>query len=358
MPSHEYRYVPILRAKQGEFNALGQLDATVKSSITPLIEVQGIADPGTKTLDDHYETIARELEKNWGVSDAVFVEDDESPDDGETTGGGHPLDELFKRLHSRNVQAVPVTGVSRTPAYQSAVQRISAATKRLCLRLEPEDLNDPAALTTKVDELLRAFGLAPLQVDLLLDFGGVTSEQVGLVELVLSTTVPLLPHLKAWRSFTIAMTSFPERLSDHVRTGSTERLPRGAWHLWQRLVARPLPRTPDYSDYAVDNPETNLDLPPQLVGARMTATIRYSTENDWLVVRGTNLRKDGYEQYHDLSAQLVAEPEFKGAAFSAGDKYIADCAIRTTGTGNPRTWRQVAVNHHLTLVVEQLTNLP
>ncbi|WP_422802525.1 beta family protein [Sulfitobacter pontiacus] len=53
------------------------------------------------------------------------------------------------------------------------------------------------------------------------------------------------------------------------------------------------------------------------------------------------------------------EPKFafRGATFSLGDKYIADCAAHAVGTGNSTTWKWVTINHHITIVADDLATL-
>ena len=86
----------------------------------------------------------------------------------------------------------------------------------------------------------------------------------------------------------------------------------------------------------------------------MSASIRYTTDGNWLVVKGRNVRRYGFEQYFELCRTLVMRQEFSGRGFSWGDQYIDDCAFERTGPGNATTWRKVGTNHHLTLVARAL----
>ena len=58
---------------------------------------------------------------------------------------------------------------------------------------------------------------------------------------------------------------------------------------------------------------------------------------------------------------LVGRPYFKGAGFSAGDRYISDVAkgakqnLETARTGNPEKWLQAGINHHMTLASRQVS---
>lgn len=356
-PQSDYRYVPILRAKKGEFSALGCLSPAVKERITPLIEVQEMSDPDERSLEQHFARIALELARNWGAELEFFIEDEVTPDAATTASGSHPLVVLFGELNGRSLKATPVTGLARTAAYQMATASIASAAGRLCIRLEPDDFAQPSTLTSRIDALLAAMSLNAADTDLIVDFGSLPPNH-GTMGLAITAALSAVPYITDWRSFTVAMTSFPLQLSSHVRTNSTGRVPRSGWLLYGQLLGGALARLPDYGDYGVDNPDTVLDLSPALMGYTMTASIRYSAEECWLIVRGSRLRDNGYDQYHDLAALIMAEPEYKGASFSWGDHYIDQCSRRLTGPGNQTTWRQVAVNHHITLVAEQLSNLP
>lgn len=352
----DHQYVPILRGKQGEFKALEFLSSDVKARIRPLFELEAPTDPGKKTLEEHYKAFAQALVRHFGTEQEFFVEDDGAADS-ETVGGNHPLVALFSVLHAESLTPVPVTGLTRTAAYGAAINHVTAATQRLCIRLEADDFNDLAALPALLNGILEATSLGHAEVDLLVDFGGLPAN-TGTMTLAIVAALSTLPNIHDWRSLTLAMTAFPEKPSAHVAAASTGRLPRAAWTIYQAVLASSTPRKPDYGDYAVDNPETELDIAPALLANTMTATIRYSTDSDWLISRGRRLKTHGYEQYRELSAGLMREPEYKGASFSWGDQYISDCAASRVGTGNQTTWRQVAVNHHITLVVEQLSSLP
>ena len=109
-----------------------------------------------------------------------------------------------------------------------------------------------------------------------------------------------------------------------------------------------------FADYAISHPYTK-ELDPRTM--RMSASIRYTTSNNWLVLKGRNVRQYGFDQYFELAKELIERPEYADRDFSWGDKYIADCALGMTGPGNATTWRKVGTNHHITLVARQIAKL-
>ena len=49
--------------------------------------------------------------------------------------------------------------------------------------------------------------------------------------------------------------------------------------------------------------------------------------------------------------------QFQGPAFSYGDDYIAKCAAKLNGPSNQTRWKDVAINHHMTMVANDLATL-
>ena len=165
-----------------------------------------------------------------------------------------------------------------------------------------------------------------------------------------------MPLGDRWRRVILAAASFPIDLSE-VDAATSTTIPRREWQLWRALQRRRtgLPQQGIiYSDYAIAHPLPR-ELDPRFM--MMSASIRYTTDEDWLVVKGRNVRQYGFEQYFDLCRTLVELPEFYGPTFSWGDEYIARCAAREVGPGNATTWRKVGTNHHITVVVRAIANL-
>ena len=59
---------------------------------------------------------------------------------------------------------------------------------------------------------------------------------------------------------------------------------------------------------------------------------------------------------HSIAQSVTDHPAYMGEDFSWGDEYIAKCARKEAKPGNPKTWVTVAINHHITFVVNQLSN--
>jgi hypothetical protein len=164
-----------------------------------------------------------------------------------------------------------------------------------------------------------------------------------------------LPHLSAWNSVTVAAVSFPPDLS-HLEVGE-HIVPRIEWQLWKSIAgSRRTSRIPLFGDYAILHPFVR----PIFAGMNISASIRYTSDDSWVIMRGEGLRNEGgagFEQYPANAESLMERSEYCGVDFSYGDRYIAERPIHRDKPGNPTTWIAAGVNHHLTFVVRQIRNL-
>jgi hypothetical protein len=278
------------------------------------------------------------------------------PDDLRLNGGAHPTEWLFEQFRTLNIQAVPVTGLTRDATFQTAIRNIAQSDKKgVCLRLEADDMERGPQLGSALLTLVSELGAIPQDVDLVVDFSDLGSSSAMPYAIASAAVINSLPAIKDWRTLTLAGSAFPVNLSQftaHV----PEITPRTEWRVWTQVVSNPdLVRLPAFGDYAVQHPEPS-EINPKLM--KMSAQLRYARQDDWLIFKGRNVRDYGHDQFTKICEGLAKMPDFRGAAFSWGDKYIADCAAGTDGPGNATTWRKVATSHHLAVVSAQLASLP
>jgi hypothetical protein len=342
----------------GEYQAVFRLFSGAKDFITPLIEVPEIGfdfEKGTpaKSVDDHLAPFAKRVGDKWKgrqcFVDMKLIKPSEQMADDQ-----HPAAFIFDELRSQKCLATPVTGLGRDRSYQTAVRDAAATDQRgVCLRVSVEQAHR-SSLKNSVDALLNDIGLEIAKCDLVLDLGAPNFVPVDGFAKLIGKIIQNLPYLSRWRTFTLIATSFPQSMAGIARGSAI--VPRFEWQLYKRL-AKILNdsgvRLPTFGDYAINHPDV-LTLDMRLV--KPFATIRYTTDDSWLIVRGSNVRDNGYAQYRDLCQTLTRSPQCLAGEFSNGDKYIADCAAGEASTGNLTTWRKVGTNHHLEKVVSDISS--
>jgi T4 beta protein len=355
---HHPVYVPVLKGKEGEFAALEALRPEIRARMMPLIEIPGVPydyanERPAKSLDSHIAGVADRLSRCCPDTplylDAWF--EDEALEDGRVA-----LEAVLQDCAARGVKAVPVVSRGNSPRYLSAAGNHAKANRiGVCVRLLVEDFEEDIEVDAEIGRILDRCEVGESDSDLVIDL-----EDLGRVRgravLIARSIFSMIQNHGNWRQIVLAAASFPEDLSE-VNAATTTTLPRHEWELWKTLQRRPalLPR-PDlvFGDYAIAHPEPK-ELDPRTM--RMSASIRYTTPIDWLVVKGRNVRQYGFDQYFDLCKTLLQRPEYMGKDFSWGDNYISECAAGKTGPGNATTWRKVGTNHHLTLAAQEAANL-
>jgi len=353
-------YVPILKAKDGEYGALQTLPPTVHRAITPLLEIPPIdwdyaADRPKKTIDQHLKKVGQKIERAWSGRGRLFVDLPLwIPASERMMDGRHPLEFVFTSLRMRGIEAIPVIDLLRPAEYLSACREIIAEDQRgVCARIHPDDLVGSDGVDDAIGSVLETVGTDIRSADLVLDLRALTPDEPmdvgGLVEIA-----ERLPRLSRWRTFTVAATSFPRNLAG-LPPSDFSLIPRGEWDLWENLVrgSRLIDRLPTFGDYGISHPEPS-EVDPRII--RPSASIRYTHDSCWLVPKARNLRDYGYDQFHEVCEALVRRTEYAGRQFSWGDNYIYDCAARRVGTGNLTTWRKVGTSHHLAFAVRQLAS--
>ena len=104
--SHDH-YVPILKAKLGEYGALQTLTPPVRMALTPLLEVPPVdwdykEQRPKKTIDQHLKKVGQKIERAWGHSGRLFVDLPAwIPGSERMSDGEHPLHYVFRSLRTR-----------------------------------------------------------------------------------------------------------------------------------------------------------------------------------------------------------------------------------------------------------------
>lgn len=354
------QYVPCLRWKQGEYQALFRLSPDIKDILVPLIEVAeigfdfetGIAN---KTVDAHLSAFAKRVKDKWGAQ-PCFVDMHLIEAAQRMASGEHPFIAVFHDLRLSGASAIPIVRLEQDSACHDAIESIVAQDERgLCLRINIIDAAK-SNLAHVLEKFLHSYHQDIKDCDFILDLGAPNFDPIEGFGEILNTIIAKLPHIKEWRSFVIIGTAFPSSMAE-VQRGELSIKPRSEWLLYRFLVNKLRSsgiRIPTFGDYGINHPDV-LSLDMRIV--KPSATVRYTIDDNWLIVKGSNVRDNGFEQYRQLCKDVINSKHFFGPTYSKGDKYIDDCAKGASSTGNLTTWRWVGTNHHLTKVVQDVANL-
>jgi len=158
MPISHTDYVPIIKWRQGEYQALWRLTDATKDRTVPLIE---ITPPDfdfetwtpSKTIDEHLAPFATRLHKKWGARLALL--DCGLLDPAATMHGGkHPMLYLCEQAFAQNAVIAPVVKLTSDGAYRAAVATAQAMIQTgVALRCSLEEAMDTATFDAGIGVL-------------------------------------------------------------------------------------------------------------------------------------------------------------------------------------------------------------
>ncbi len=367
MELNDKSYVPVLKWKQAEQDALKGLSDSQKESILPLVEIV-LPRPKSSAREasdeqrheesilifkqDKAGTLAQEIMACWGIS-PIFVDFTLLfPNELKAFG----LSTLAPSADSLGLNVIPVMNLSDDGSFiQEVVKTHRTYKSDICLRITMADLVDMDNLNTRLRKFMTANKLQPSSVYMLVDL----KETVNDFDYQqYAKASQKIEDLENWKGFVLSSGAFPEDMTEYKKDKENV-ANRNDWLSWQRFRANEdVKRIPTYSDYTIRHPiykESSQFLNP-------TATIKYTTEKTWLIIKGQRLK---FEQYLAGAKILSGMDDFYGANFSSGDQFIADksshfdkCSEDSTlkkKTGNTTQWLSAGVNHHMSVVVDQLS---
>jgi hypothetical protein len=277
------------------------------------------------------------------------------PLSGSLADGRSPSDFVFSDLKAKKVQFIPVTRLHEISLYETTLYEFVKMERRgFCLRVSLDEFGEDD-FEIKTEDFLKSFGLAFSDCDLILDLGAINFDPISVFSSLLTDMMKSKPRLKQWHTFGIIGTSFPQSLAGITQGLSS--LPRNEWILYKSLLEnlqKERVRIPFFGDYVINHPEIQTMDPRKI---KPSANVRYTIDDKWLISRGQNVRDYKFNQFTHLCQLIVNTKHYCGQQYSYGDDYIFRCSKGTAKTGNLSTWREVGTNHHIEMVVRDLSNL-
>lgn len=351
--NYKNNYAPILKGKLGEFKALQSLSQTKIKNITPIIEVPPIdwdfAENEPKIgIDKHFNKFFSKIIKYVSPNLLFYLDCGLL---GNSSDKVFMMKNCFEKFHEYNLNSTPVINLSDDYIFINTVKDITNIVNRVCIRL-----TDDFIFRDNINEQLEGFisilNLEKKDVDLIIDLEYFQDNQMSAYYKLSKDSLSMLSNLSEYSKVILSMTSFPVNLSG-MGSNTENLIQRYEWEIWKNLIKDPsVDFKPVFSDYVISNPElTSVD--PRIM--QMSASIRYTTDKEWLILKGQSTKKKGFGQFKNLCKHLIENTEvYYGNDYSHGDNLIYKKAYTDDGPGNATTWRMIATNHHLEVVVNQL----
>ncbi|MDM1281936.1 beta family protein [Acinetobacter indicus] len=337
----------------GEYQALFKLKNDVKDNIIPYIIIPPVEfdfeeQKPRKTVNDHLVKFPERLKQKWGNRLAI-LDLHESLESSLMDDGRCILNYLIIESRNKGCKLIPTIDIDKSKNYVNSLRKIYKDNDLgIALRIKLEDLK-LKDINDRVDDLIKELDSNINEIDLIIDLQNPDSFQP--YKLFANLVYSFVCKLKNWdgyRSFIISGNSL--NLSEIFKPGG---LPiRHEWMLYPYLVNKfQNKKIPTFSDYTVERLDfINMDMRV----LKPSGKLIYTLDNHWRVYKGGAFRGNESQMITHCQA-IISSSEYEGAHFSDGDKRINDTALRIESTGNLGTWKQVAINHHMTKAVDQLS---
>ncbi|MFI8769307.1 beta family protein [Streptomyces sp. R-07] len=341
-------YVPALPARWSALTAYDNLAPDVRARVAPLWTVpprvartQGRHpyDPDPAALARHahdaLDEIARVQRDRPAWIDTCHVEREQG----------------FPGVGACRPPLRPVTGIERDAGQQVAcAEAARAGGTGLGIRVRPHTAEGTADVLCR---LLHRIAFARCPVDLLLDLGAVDEDQ-GADHTALHA-LNLLGPLHPWRTVVLLAGSFPRAFPEGYGASLAETY-RADRFLPDRLRHATGGRGPHlvHGDYGAHD-TASADRVSDTGDDPFRGALRYTAARTFLV--GEVPAESGHHlTVRALARAIVDTPDFRGAAYSAGDRWLRACADGSglPGTGHPDLWICAGHIQHLTHVAREL----
>lgn len=374
-------YVPILKAKAGEVEALQHLEAPT----TPLRPLLELVPPSSRQQSGDLE----EAEELDGANDSDTGQGPTDP----TNGGGEPrkltrqlrklalairddlpagticsidtsyIDalpfasdawECFTATLTEQLEPTPIRPVFRLPDPPERLAWVRGVIAEFgegaCLRLgSPDSDADVRQAAALLPQVLTRLELVPEQIDVVIDLWSIEDDRDLQRGLAAAEELLKWTDQYPWRSVTVAGGAFPASIG-HLPGDAVSSLPRRDADLWRQLQERQPARPPDFGDYAIAHPAPG-------TGSRAPMpNLRYATDAEWQVWRRRTPRELGNERFCIICRDVVASEHFPTdrRRLCWGDQQIAARSEECSSPGNAAKWRAFGTSRHLALVSDRL----
>lgn len=347
-------YVPVLKAKRAEKDALRLLAAPVRAATVPLLEIVEYTGREkkkgrTKTLAEHIDTAFDGLAESTKGFSRVFIDARELAPEGAAVAEG-----AFLRAQSEGIRFAPVTGLNRAADIDAALAYRSAG---VALRLLREEF-EGGDLASKITAFMKDHKLDPKLVDLIVDLGPAEQMVSHGISALTASFLNEVPDPTSWRTLTVSASAFPRsmRILESNSYDSVERAEWVAWREGLHAKRKRIPRLPTYSDCAIQHPSGVEGFDPRIMSA--CAAIRYLHGDEWLLIKGISTKKRGTKlQFPELASRLTTgdlSARFYKESHCAGCAGMKAASEGVGGFGSAEAWRRLGTIHHITKVVEDL----
>lgn len=348
------KYIPFLKAKSNEINAISSLSDASRGSICPFFDFPKKA--GGYNIQQFREFVtktARSLQKHLTGFEEFYV-DNYDIDANLRVNGSYNYTFILNSLS--DLPIIPVVAIDRSEDHLDAVLTLKRSGKIesdcIAFRITQEDFEDFSTVSEDIHDILSAALDEFETVDLIFDCRLCRNLNASILgQAILNFSVDFCA-LYPTRRVIITGSSIPASISDVLNVNRELILDRTEVSIFR--FVKPLHLHHQnllFGDYSTVSPNySDSDLPPEMLQNVMTAKFVYSFLDKHYFIRGAGLKTNGRSQYFQLAQTLCGKTFFRGENFSRGDEYFARKSRAEGGNCGPNTVIKPSVVSHIAYI--------
>jgi len=346
-------YVPFLKFKGGEVNAIGSMDPAALAHIAPFFDMPKKKDLTAAEFKETVKRMAGAITRHMGGLTELYF-DNYDISDNLLIGAEQNYAYLLRKLGNNPI--IPVLGIDRTKARIDAVAKLKddgvIKSAWVALRITEDDFESYAAVQDELDEVgpvLTRFNAVDLVFDLRIFKGN--PEKTG--KAIVAFSEKFCAEYDV-RRVIVTGSSIPASISDVLKVKSECSIDRAELAVFDRVRSKHAHATLVFGDYTVISPDySDVDLPPEIMQNVTTSKFIYTLKGRHFFIRGERVRGN-YEQYFELAKRLCAKAFYRGPAFSWGDNYLNEKSQGLGSNCGPSTVVKPTVNAHIAYMISVL----
>lgn len=353
------KYIPFLKMKQNEIQAIRELKGSVRDVIVPFFDIPR---PKNSDEDEILERL-RIARKNADADlvNEVFYLDNFDLDESIDLNGKPQYEAILDAFSSFDV--IPVVGLYRDERHLiAALNRSKTSKMPVALRLTAEDIESFKLSYSQISDVLASLEDAGIdELHVILDLRVVSND----AEVAANTALKFIEQFEKkfnYAKLVVSGSTIPANVAQIVKAKHNVIFQRREWLVWNNIKDNDeLERNWIFGDYGVVSPDyTDMELDYRIVQNIATPKVFYTFKDSFYAARGGSFKShpSKYGQYFSIADTLVDFPHFRKKDFSFGEKYIHERSYKavkkSTKAGSPSSWLKATLVSHITFIAEMV----
>ena len=338
-------YIPFLRAKSGEIEALAWLSPRTKTRVRPLIDIPKQPEKDKRSFAKYLCDKTAALKSAWGTEHPLYLDMSRYSPDMLVDGSEQPIKRIFDIARQSRLLAIPVTGtlISRgpEPVYLDAVGAIARRDQRgVAFRFSHAEFVDASRLIMTVEATRQLVGVNASVCDIILDLEAIDRlpSDAATFDRLFSVCRAAIVALedRPYRSVTLSGSSIPEIVGKKYNEKPC-RVDRIEFKVWKALNSEKWRPRIVFGDYGIVYAFQSDGGAPVQPPSR----IRLSTETEHVLFRSNpnTYRQLRSRVAHNIATTTQSECWGKRAIIGEGHGF--------TDVGNATKWVAWDTNAHI-----------